>query len=135
MGKEVDPSEYLYRGIGSNVPGGELYKLVDKEKGIYRPTSLAFRDKRGELSVDIASKTTPEESFLRRPQNRGLVSFQASIPISFNYRVIEDPIVNNPGISDNPAHGLVLSGGEPMSKKICREIAQKCTWEISPSNI
>jgi hypothetical protein len=132
MGKEVDPSEYLYRGIASSPPEASLIKH-DKEKGTFRPTSLAFKDSRGELSVDVASKTTPEDLLRRLPQSIGIVSFQAAIPISFDYKVVEAPVFNVPGKPDNPAHALVLSSGEPMSKTARREIAKLCSWVIPPN--
>jgi hypothetical protein len=126
MGKEVQPNEYLYRGIACSPPEASLVKY-DKGRGTFRPTSLAFKDGRGELSVDIASKTTPIETIQRLPQSIGLVEFQASIPIKFDYQVVEDPIANN------SAHGLILSGSGPMSKTACREIAKQCSWVIPPN--
>jgi hypothetical protein len=133
MGKEVDPSEFLYRSIITC--GASRQIKYDEVKGIWRPSSYAFSDARGELSVDIASKTTPEESLRRRPKSGALATFQAEIPISLKYPVEEDPIKNDPDKPDNPAHALVLSGNKPMTHSHRRIIAQQCSWAIPPTDI
>jgi hypothetical protein len=125
--QDVDPNESLYRGITKDqiVPNGE--------SGTYRPSSVAFSDQNGCLSVDIASKTSPSESLRRLPKSVALASLAAKIPIHQGYRVVEDPVCDCPGIEDNPAHALVLSEGGPISKVHRRELAGKCLWAIPPA--
>jgi hypothetical protein len=125
--QHVDPGEFLYRGVtqAQIVPNGEL--------NTYRPSSAAFKDVHGCLSVDIASKTSASASLRRLPKSIALAKFSAEIPISQGYAVVEDPISNCPGTEDNPAHALVLSKGEPIRKAHCRELARKCSWAIAPA--
>lgn len=111
---DVHEQEDLWRRVHSS-------QIVPNKKGGCRPMSGAFRDR--ELSVDIASKTTPEKSIAG---SASLASFSAGIPKRQGYRVVEDPI-----IPTNPAHALVLG---PINQTHRREIASKCVWVIPPSN-
>jgi hypothetical protein len=114
--KPVDVNETLYRGVTSD-------QLIDDHKlKRQRPSSVAFSDKFGKLSVDQASKTTPEESLKRLSKSKAVANFPAQIPINFDYDVVEDPI-----IEENPAHALILSGGKPMKKVHCKQIAKECS--------
>jgi hypothetical protein len=127
--QDVDPNESLYRGITKDqiVPDGE--------SGTYRPSSAAFSDESGCLSVDIASKTSPSESLRRLPRSVALASFPAEAPIRQGYRVVEDPVSACPGVEANPAHALVLSNGKPIRKAHCRELARRCLWAVAPARI
>jgi len=66
--KAVDEDEILYHGIISKaVP----CQIVPNGKDYFRPTSAAFQGQpphQNKLSVDIASKTNPEESLKRLPK-------------------------------------------------------------------
>ena len=118
--QQVDPKEFLFRGVtrGQIVPDS-------RKPNAYRPSSAAFRDVGGCLSVDVASKTSPSESLQRLPQSVALVCFSAAIPIGQGYPVVEDPI------EGNPAHALVQSDGRPISKAHCRELALPFTRSLS----
>jgi hypothetical protein len=128
MGKEVAQDEDLYRGIITKGVSSQI-----KKDG--RISSYAFYDARGELSVDIASKTTSKESLNRLIKSDALVMIQAKIPFTLGYKVEEDPIFNVPGLSDNPAHALILSGGVAISQSHRRIMAQHCSWAIPPTDI
>lgn len=129
--RHVAPTELLYRGVAE----GQI--VFDSERGIQRPSSAAFIDRRGPLSVDIASKTTPEESLQRLPRSIALASFSALLSIEMGYQVLEDPVFDRPGLKDNPAHALIASmdGDKPITKAHARILARKSCWAIPPNNI
>jgi len=124
--KPVDPNEDLYRGVTAH------QIKFDEKLRRYRPSSAAFKDRRGELSVDIASKTTAAESLSRLPKSIAISSFHASVPIEWGYSVVAAPVFNAPGVMDNPAHA-VITNGKAMSSKHARELAvNHCSWAIPP---
>jgi hypothetical protein len=125
----VEESELLYRGIVIDEKTGIPRQIKwDKNTNKYRLSSAAFHDSKGKLSVDIASKTTPQESLQRLEKSRALACIMAKHPIDLGYCVIEDPIKNN------PAHALILSGEKEISKKHQKKLAQKCQWAIPPKD-
>ena len=88
--------------------------------------SGAFKGR--DISVDLASKTTPQNSIR---DSLGLAGFKAMIPINLGHRVVEDPIVDDPIIPDNPAHALILGF---IDKKKARRIIENSQWIIDPGN-
>lgn len=116
---DVDENEDLWRRIHSN-------QIVPDGKGGLRPMSGAFKGR--DISVDLASKTTPQKSIR---DSLGLTEFKATIPINLGHRVVEDPIVDDPIIPDNPAHALILG---VIDKKKARIIIDNSHWIINPRN-
>lgn len=120
---DVNPSEELWRRVYWN-RGFE--QIVSDEKGGFRPSSAVFKDRFNRLSVDIASKSTSENTISvhgEGPRGDGLIGFLASIPQSHGHPVKEDPQPNN------PAHAVIL--GE-MKTPTIREIIRRFRWIISP---
>jgi hypothetical protein len=107
----VDESESLWRGISK-------FQIKRNPDGIYRPSSGAFKST--DLSVDIASKTTPEKSVRNFA---ALSGFLAEVPIKLGYLVIEDPM------KDNDAHALIKGKIKQGHAKI---IANSSEWVIEP---
>lgn len=107
----VDESESLWRGI-------HLFQIKKKLDGTYRPSSGAFKST--DLSVDIASKSTPEKSIRNFA---ALSGFLAEVPIKLGYPVIEDPM------EGNDAHALIkgkIKGGHAT------KIANASEWVVGP---
>jgi hypothetical protein len=107
----VDGSESLWRGIHKD-------QIKPNSDGTYRPSSGAFKST--DLSVDIASKTTPEKSIRNFA---ALSGFLAEVPIKLGYPVVEDPL------KDNDAHALIK--GE-IKKGHARVIANSSKWIVEP---
>jgi len=116
----VPPNESLYRGIIKD------WVVFDKRMNAYRPSSVAFKDGCGTLSVDIGSRTNPQESKQRLPLSVALASFLAEVALGLKCQVVADPQ------KGNPAHALVLSDGRPISKSGRKLLAKKCSWAIPP---
>ena len=113
---DVDDREELWRRIHK--------KLIvrDEKTGGVRPMSGAFKDTRGELSVDIASKTSPVKSV---GDWAGLAGFACIIPKEYGHRVVADPL------PANPAHALVLDRlGNPCIQKIQKHLR----WIVEPQS-
>lgn len=110
----VDENESLWRRIHYS-----WIKLCDD--GTYCPSSAAFRGKK-DISVDIASKTTPEKSIRN---SAALVAFLAAIPKKLGHEVIEAPV------PDNPAHALIIG---KITRAEARKIVNASEWVIKPLN-
>ena len=122
--RPVDPEENLYRGIIS-----ADWVIYDNNLKRHRLTSRAFKGTfpaKNELSVDIASKTSPQQSLDRLPKSDGLVRFSAKLPRKKGLEVVEDPI------PQNHAHALVISKSSNISKGVRRLMAENCVWVIPP---
>jgi len=107
----VDESESLWRGICTL----QIKKNLD---GTYRPSSGAFKST--DLSVDIASKTTPEKSIRNFA---ALSGFLAAVPIKLGYPVIEDPV------KGNDAHALIKG---KIKSGHAKKIANSSEWVVEP---
>ena len=107
----VDESESLWRGI-------HKFQIKPNSDGTYRPSSGAFKST--DLSVDIASKTTPEKSI---NNFAALSGFLAEVPIKLGYPVIEDPV------EDNDAHALIRGN---ITKTNAKKIANASEWVVQP---
>jgi hypothetical protein len=114
--KTIPDTEGLWRHIHPNPS-----QIVRDEKlQAWRPSSAAFIDRRGEMSVDLASLTTVERSLAGRPEH-SLAEVKAEVFRQRGYAVIRDPL------PDNPAHALVCGR---MSKSHAREIARAARWVV-----
>lgn len=125
----VAPEESLYRGVI------DCWLVPDKESGARRLSSAAFTSRAGPLSVDIASRTTPEESLQRGRMFVALASFSAALPIELGYKVWEDPVFGCPDMEDNPAHAIIIGppGQEwPIKKSHAKMLARGCSWAVPP---
>src|SRR5262249_60054882 len=90
----ISNSEGLWRRIPPS------WIVVDSETGTWRLSSVAFIDRRGELSVEISSLTTAEQALARYPEH-SLAEVKAAVFRERGYGVIPDPL------PDNMAHALV----------------------------
>jgi hypothetical protein len=107
----VDERESLWRGI-------HKFQIKPNSDGTYRPSSGAFKST--DLSVDIASKTTPEKSI---KNFAALSGFLAAVPIKLGYPVVEDPI------EGNDAHALIKGN---ITKTHAKKIANSSKWIVEP---
>jgi hypothetical protein len=116
--REDDPSitddEVLWRRIIPSwihrEPGGKV-----------RPGSVAFLDRlSGELSVHIASLTTPEQALKDRPDD-SLVAIPAGYPRSLGFAIVRDPK------PDDPSHALICPS--PKGARASK-LAEKATWVV-----
>lgn len=74
--------------------------FVQNGDGTERISSAAFKDGRGELSVNVASLTTPRRVLQGRPKDR-LAQLQAKIPRSLFLNVMMD------AKPDDPSHAVI----------------------------
>ena len=98
--------------------------IRDPESKELRPTSAAFRPSE-EMSVDIASLTTPEAVLSNYPHH-SLIEFTAGIVRKEGGIVVRDPL------PDNPSHALVC-GKNPegrLTKSQAKKIQQSSKWVI-----
>ena len=133
-------------GIGrqddSTIPNAEdLYRRVVEERivteqatGRKRLSSQAFSDPRNEISVDLSSMISPEESMrlgLRFGGGpfRGIVAITAGQARELDQVVVRDPLPEDPALSlpENPAHALIC--GKKASQ---RRLAARASWVYPP---
>lgn len=89
--------------------------------GRVRPASFAFLDRlSGELSVHLASLTTPERALQGHPED-SLVEIDAGFIRSLGYTVVRDP---TPG---DESHALICPA---PSRRDARKIAGRATWIV-----
>ncbi len=112
----IPDTEGLWRHIHPN----PSQIVRDEKTQEWRPSSAAFIDRRGEMSVDLASLTTVERALQGKPEH-SLAEVTAGVFRQREYAVVCDPL------PDNPAHALVCGS---MSKKHAREIARAARWVI-----
>src|SRR3712207_348243 len=99
-----DPSitddEILWRRVRSD--------WTTTKGGVFRPSSQTFKDRLSfELSVHIASLTSVETIRANFP-GEGIVAVTAGMVRSLgDYKLVRDPIVNDPRIPDDPSHALI----------------------------
>lgn len=98
------------------------------ETGKVKATSVAFIDRRsGEVSVHRAGLTT-EAFVLRNHPTHGIAEIRASMPRALGYRVVADPIVDEPGEDDDPSHAVIcppIDAGSSRIKKLARMLAEQ----------
>ncbi len=114
--QQVADDERLFRRLTVQ---NQLAKNTD---GSYRPSSAVYRSTLGDISVDIASKTTPEESIKGAI---ALIGIFAKEPKELGYPVIEEPI------EENQAHALIKVGGR-MCQSHARKLVRVSSWVIQP---
>jgi len=112
--KAISDSEGLWRHIHP-----EQFTW-DKQTSKWRPASGAFIDRRGQLSVDLASLTTIEQSLAGKP-NHSLVAVEAGILRKMGYVLVRN------ALKSNPAHALICGR---MTKAHARELARLATWLV-----
>jgi hypothetical protein len=122
--QQVADDEELFRRLTVR---NQLAKNTD---GTYRPSSAVYRSTLGDISVDIASKTTPEESI---KDAIALIGIFAKEPKELGYPVVEDPIEENldSGIEENQAHALIKVEGK-MTQSHARRLVRVSSWVIQP---
>lgn len=88
-----------------------------------RPTSAAFKDE--EMSVDILSMTTVDESYERAKKigKHAVVSLGFQQVLDLGLEVKHDPI------EGNDAHALILG---KKTKSIAKKLASSCQVEVYP---
>jgi hypothetical protein len=106
----IPDDAFLYRRI---IPKW----FVANEDGTKRISSAAFKDGNGELSVNVASLTTPRRVLQGRPDDR-LAQLQARIPRSLKLNVMMDV---KPG---DPSHAVICP---EASKSQARRMAAGAT--------
>ena len=107
----VNDSESLWRRI-------HVSWVKKNPQNMYCPSSAAFKGT--DISVDIASKTTPQKSIRN---STALAGFLAAVPKKLGHQVIEAPI------PDNAAHALIKG---KITKAEAHQIATSCNWVIEP---
>jgi len=124
------------------IPDAEdLYRRVDEERivteqatGRKRLSSQAFSDRYNEISVDLSSMISPEES-LRLGSRfgggpfRGIVAISAGQARDLDQAVVRDLIPEDPARSlpANPAHSLICG-----KKSAQRRLAKRARWVYPP---
>ncbi|MBL7133520.1 MAG: hypothetical protein ISS78_05430 [Phycisphaerae bacterium] len=94
---------------------------TDKTTGEKRIKSSAFSDRQGEISVDLSSETTVEETFARGPDTTvGVIAVVAGYARSLDQIVVRDPI------PDNRAHALICG---TQTKSTRRKLAKASQWK------
>jgi hypothetical protein len=98
------------------------------DDGILRPSSAVYITRHDDVSVDIASKTTPEKSIKGA---FGLLSLSAKIPKDLGYPVVEDPIEEDKErcLEENLAHALIKG---KITKSHAKKMALASSWPIEP---
>jgi hypothetical protein len=116
---EISDAEGLWRRVAPN------HVKFDLSRRRYRPSSVAFRHKHGEISVNLRSRTTPATSLASRP-GFSLAEIEAVRPRRVGYGVISD---EKP---DNPAHALVVVHDTPrrIQKRNEKYLALRSTWIV-----
>jgi hypothetical protein len=114
--RTIPDSEGLWRRI---YPSAN-HIVLDAKTNRWRPSSGAFIDQRGALSVHRASLTTVEQTLAGTP-GYSLVEVKAEVFRARGYAVVPDPL------PENPAHTLVRG---KISKIHAREIAGVATWIV-----
>ncbi len=102
--------------------------IQKKDDGTFRPSSAVYRSRFDDISVDIASKTTPEKSIKGA---FALIELIAKIPKNFGYPVVEDPLEEDLvlGIEENIAHALIKG---KITKSHAKKLAVASSWVILP---
>lgn len=100
--------------------------VVRDETGKLRASSVAFIDRlSGEVSVHRTSMTT-EAFVLRNHPAHGIAELHASVPRTLGYRVVADPVRDEPGSDDDLSHAVLcppVDAGSARIKKLARKLA------------
>ena len=110
----VDDDEDLFRRL--TVPN----QIKHNQDGSLSTSSAVYRSRFDDISVDIASKTTPEESIKNA---FALIGILAKEPKGLGYPVVEDPF------EGNPAHALIKG---KITKSHAKKLAKASSWIIEP---
>lgn len=112
--QQVEDDEVLFRRLTVK------HWIQEKDDGTFRPSSAVYRSTSSDISVDIASKTTPKKSIKGA---FALIELIAKIPKKFGYPVVEKPI------EENPAHALIKG---KITKSHAKKLAVASSWAILP---
>lgn len=96
--------------------------IIPKADGSVRPSSAVYKSRSGDISVDIASRTTPQRSI---QDAFALIGLSAREPKKLGYPVVEDPL------PDNPAHGLIKGR---ITDSHARQLVRSSFWVIEPTD-
>lgn len=120
--QQVADDEILFRRVISAW-------IKKKEDGTTGLSSASYYQRSGEISVDIASKTTPEKSIMGAI---ALAGFVAKVPKDLGNPVVEKPIEEDleHGIEANPAHALITG---KINKTRAKKLAGASSWVIQPT--
>jgi hypothetical protein len=112
----VDENEELWIGV--------ILKWVKwAPDGTCTPSTGLFQSSTRDISVFIASRTTPEHCMEMNRRWVGLVAISAALIMDLGHQVVEDPL---PG---NPAHAEILG---KISKSHRRRIVSGANWIVRP---
>jgi len=119
--QQVDDDEELFRRVVQDW-------IQKKEDGTLKLSSASYYQRTGDISVDIASKTTPEKSIKGA---LALVELLAKVPKDLGHPVVEAPIEEDLecGREANPAHALITGR---MNKTHAKKLAIASSWVILP---
>ncbi len=100
-------------------------------EGVFRPTSQTFKDRKSfELSVHIARMTSVEMIRANYP-GEGIAAISAGLVRSLgDYKLVRDPILNEPLTPDDPSHALICPA--PNKGSHASTLARKARWVIEP---
>ena len=114
----IPPEEDLYRNVL------DTCIIREQASGRVRLTTDTFRDRRGEISVNLSSLATPAQSLaLGIPRHVGVVAITAR-----EARQLDQIVVRNP-IPVNRAHALVCGRQTRATRRRMAEIAR---WVYPP---
>ena len=113
--QQINDEEDLYRRLTVE------NWIIPMPNGSIRPSSAVYISRFDDISVDIASKTTPIESIRNA---LALIGISAREPKELGYPVVEDPI-----LPENPAHALIKGR---IRKSHARKLARASFWVIEP---
>jgi len=112
----VDENEELWIGV---IPQWVEW-LPD---GTCEPSTGLFYSSTRDISVFIASKTTPDDCMRMGPRWVGLVAIPAALVINLGHKVVKDP---RPG---NPAHAEIRG---KISRGRRRQMKSAAKWIVQP---
>jgi len=133
---DLDGEDVVIRRVN---PDQHLVK--DESTGKLRTSSKLFTPSsgpKGGMSVDvlklIESDGLDPREFVTTPVFIGSVAFKARAARDAGLRIGYEPIVDVPGVDDNPYHGEVWGGQEKpnrFSRGQKRELAAASTWFVA----
>lgn len=119
--------ELLYRRIWDKPDWINLKALANGE---LKPSAVAFLDAQNEVSVQVASMTTPED-VLDGFSEFGLVSIKAGVPRELDHIVAITPE------EPDPSHRAICPPADYTKgkrKEAARRMADKINWVVLPAS-
>ena len=120
--RKDDPTIHNDERLWRRVPPGQI--IWDSNLSGYRPSSAVFRPS-DEMSVDIASLTTPEAVLFNYAQY-SLIEFEAGVARNEGCIIVRDPL------PENPSHALVCGSNAEgrLTKSQAKNISRYSRWII-----